>query len=243
MFYGGIVKTVLISGASRGIGYSICKAFVDEGDYIVYGLSRTGDGVSKINELGATGILCDVSKDEDVDSLKEKIKSDGCSVDVLINNAGIAKSSLFMKTKFSDLNDIMNVNFYGGVRLIKCFINEMSKNKYGRIINVSSVLSLMPQVGFSAYTASKAALDGLTKSLALEYASKGITVNSINPGFVKTSMLEVIGDKGDELMMNIPCGYAAEPDDISPLVVFLASDKARYITGESIQINGGLYFS
>jgi 3-oxoacyl-[acyl-carrier protein] reductase len=239
------MKTVLISGASRGIGYSICKAFVEEEkeNYFVYGLSRTVEGVKTINELGATGILCDVSKDEDVDSLKMEIKSKGHSIDILINNAGIAKSSLFVKTRMNDLNDIMNVNFYGSARLIKCFVNDMSKNKCGRIINISSVLSLMPQVGFSAYTSSKAALDGLTKSLALEYASKGITVNSVNPGFVNTSMLEVIGDKGDELKMNIPCGYAAEPDDISPLVLFLASDKARYITGESIQINGGLYFS
>lgn len=101
----------------------------------------------------------------------------------------------------------------------------------------------MPQQGFSSYTASKSALEGVSKVLALEYAKKGITVNCINPGFVETDLLNVIGSKGDILKDKIPCGYAAKPEDISPLVLFLASEKARYITGECIQINGGLYFS
>lgn len=222
---------------------AICKEFVEGGEYHVYGTSTSDKGVDVINRLGAHGVKLDVTSEEECCDLFTQFKSRGVSFDVLVNNAGIANVSLFAKTKRESFDSVFDVNFHGSMRLIKECLNDMSKKRFGRIINISSVLSSMPQHGFSSYTASKSALEGITKVLALEYAKKGITVNCVNPGFVDTDLLKVIGDKGNDLKNKIPCGYAASPEDISPLVFFLASDKAKYITGECIQINGGLYFS
>ncbi len=222
---------------------AICKDFVKDGGYHVYGTSTSDKGVEDINQMGAHGLKLDVVSEEECSCLFTELKNKGVSIDVLVNNAGVANVSLFAKTKRESFDSVFDVNFHGSMRLIKECLRYMSKNRFGRIINVSSVLSVMPQHGFSSYAASKSALEGVTKVLALEYASKGITVNCVNPGFVDTDLLKVIGGKGEDLKSKIPCGYAAEPEDISPLVLFLASEKARYITGECIQINGGLYFS
>lgn len=236
-------KHVLITGANRGIGNAVAKKFLAAG-YCVIATARKLEDVARLKDEGFYSITLDVTNDASIENFFSQLKTDKKIIDILVNNAGISNVSLFSKTSYESWDSIISTNLTSAFKISKKVINSMSKKGFGRIINLSSVLSIMPQKGFATYSASKSGIEGMTRGLALEYAAKGITVNCIAPGFVDTDMLNDLGDKGKEMMeSSIPVGYAAKPDDIAALVLFLASAEARYITGETIHINGGLYFS
>lgn len=235
-------RTVLITGANRGIGHATAKKFLSAG-YNVIATARNENDIKNLKEEGFHSFSLDVCNDESIDDLFSHLKLKNITIDVLVNNAGLSQVSLFSKITNESWNSIINTNLTSIFKISQKVIRSMSKNGFGRIINISSVLSVMPQKGFSHYSTSKAGMEGLTRSLALEYAAKGVTVNCIAPGFVDTDMLDCLGEQGKKMMgSSIPVGYAAHPDDIADLVLFIGSPNSRYITGETININGGLNF-
>jgi 3-oxoacyl-[acyl-carrier protein] reductase len=237
-------RCVLVTGANRGIGLAIAKKFKENDGYTVVATARKDEDIAMLNDLGFTSLRLDVRDDDSIQNLLGKLKESGLRPSILINNAGVARLNLSVKISDSEWDDVLSTNLTSVFKISKLLLSAMARNKFGRIINISSVLGTMPQKGFAHYAASKAAMEGLTRVLALEYASKGVTVNCIAPGFVKTSMLETIGESGVDMMeSSIPVGYAATPEDIASLAYYLAQPEARYITGEVIHINGGLYFN
>lgn len=235
-------KIALITGANRGIGSAIAEKLKMEG-YSIIATARKHDDLIQLTDKGYHAINLDVSIDESIDCFFKTLKKSNIVPDVLVNNAGASQINLLPRVSFDEWNYIINTNLSSVFKITQGLLPGMSRKKFGRVINISSVLGSMPQKGFSHYIASKAGIEGLTRSLALEYASKGVTINCVSPGFVDTDMLSILGENGISIMKsNIPVGYVAEPIDIAELVSFLSSNGARYITGETIHINGGLYF-
>ncbi|MGW9796877.1 SDR family NAD(P)-dependent oxidoreductase [Serratia marcescens] len=237
-------RNVLITGANRGIGLGIANEFLKSRElYNIISTTRNKGELANLKRDGFTPVFLDVSSQTSIDEAEAQLKELNLLPDIIINNAGIANTKLFMQISEKDVEEIFNVNFYGTFRVIRKFIKNMSKNKFGRIINISSVLAGMPQKGFSHYCASKAAIESMTRVISLEYASKGITANCIAPGFVETEILDCLGEEGANMIENkIPVKSISTPADIGAISVFLASEAARHITGETININGGLYF-
>ena len=235
------IKTVLITGATGGLGRSIADEFYEkEFHLILTGLNDAKLDVlrSKFNR-NTKVIQCNLAKASEINDLFDKIKPS--SIDILINNAGITKDNLFLRMKDQDLDEVLNINLKANYNLCKMVIKEMIKKRWGRIINISSAVAKMGNPGQTNYAASKAAIEGFTRSLALEIASRGITVNAIAPGFIKTEILDSIdSSKLEEMAKNIPIGRIGAPEDISKLVSFLASDESSYITGQVLHVNGGL---
>lgn len=235
-------RTVLITGSNRGIGFAIAKLFLSSG-YKVIATTRNEDNLHALRDAGFYPLLLDVSCNNSIEQCFNYIKENNIKIDTLINNAGVSTVSLLSRITNESWDAVINTNLTSVFKISKKAVSSMSKLGFGRIINISSVLSIMPQKGFSHYSATKAGIEGLTRSMALEYASKGVTVNCIAPGFVDTDMLSCLGSKGMAMMAeNIPVGYAAHPDDVAHLALFIASENSRYITGETININGGLNF-
>jgi 3-oxoacyl-[acyl-carrier protein] reductase len=234
-------KTVLITGATGGLGQSIADEFYEK----EFRLILTGTNDAKLDALQSkfirdTKIIkCNLAKTSEINDLFDKIKPN--SIDILINNAGITKDNLFLRMKDQDWDEVLNINLKANYNLCKMVLKEMVKKRWGRIINISSAVAKMGNPGQTNYAASKAAIEGFTRSLALEIASRGITVNAIAPGFIKTEILDSIdSSKLEEMAKNIPIGRIGEPGDISKLVSFLASDESSYITGQVLHVNGGL---
>ena len=235
------IKTVLITGATGGLGRSIADDFYEKKFHLIL----TGTNESKLDALrskfdrNTKVIKCNLTKASEINDLSEKIKPS--SIDILINNAGITKDNLFLRMKDQDWDEVLNINLKANYNLCKMVIKEMVKKRWGRIINISSAVAKMGNPGQTNYAASKAAIEGFTRSLALEIASRGITVNAIAPGFIKTEILDSIDpSKLEEMAKNIPIGRIGEPKDIAKLVSFLASDESSYITGQVLHVNGGL---
>ncbi|MBH3259230.1 SDR family oxidoreductase [Serratia marcescens] len=237
-------RNVLITGANRGIGLGIANEFLKSRElYNIISTTRKKGELANLKRDGFTPVFLDVSSQTSIDEAEAQLKELNLLPDIIINNAGIANTKLFMQISEKDVEEIFNVNFYGTFRVIRKFIKNMSKNKFGRVINISSVLAGMPQKGFAHYCASKAAIESMTRVISLEYASKGITANCIAPGFVETEILDCLGEEGANMIENkIPVKSISTPADIGAISVFLASEAARHITGETININGGLYF-
>ncbi|MEM3550458.1 MAG: 3-oxoacyl-[acyl-carrier-protein] reductase [Candidatus Bathyarchaeia archaeon] len=238
-------KVVVVTGAARGIGSSIALEFAKEGAKVVVNDVIEGiPVVEKIRSMDGASIFfkADVSNVEDVEKLFSQVLEVFGRVDILVNNAGVTRDALIHKMKVEDWDIVMDVNLKGAFLCSKMASEHMMRRSYGRIINISSVVGQMGNVGQSNYASSKAGLIGLTKALALELAPYGITVNAIAPGFTKTEMTRKMPEKiAKRFVERIPLGRMAEPEEIAYLTVFLASDLAKYITGQVIAVNGGLY--
>tara|TARA_B100001540_G_scaffold305361_1_gene316177 strand:- start:74 stop:790 length:717 start_codon:yes stop_codon:yes gene_type:complete len=232
-------RNIFISGASRGIGKSMAKHFA-KSNFNVIGTSRNNfkfdDDLENLLPL-----KLDVTSRNDVKDCFDELKSKNLLPDILINNAGITADQLFLRMSDDDWDDVINTNLTGTFNLTKIFLKNMIKNKFGRIINISSISGLMGNPGQVNYSSSKAALNGFTKSLAKEVGSRNITVNCVAPGFIDTDMTSYIEEnERNEILKKIPLNKFGSPEDISKLVMFLMSDEASYITGQTISIDGGL---
>ena len=232
-------KNIFISGASRGIGKSMAEHFA-KSNFNVVGTSRNNFRFD--NDLeNLFPIKLDVTSRNDVKKCFDELKLKNLLPDILINNAGITADQLFLRMNDDDWDNVINTNLTGTFNLTKIFLKNMIKNKFGRIINISSISGLMGNPGQVNYSSSKAALNGFTKSLAKEVGSRNITVNCVAPGFIDTDMTSYIEDnERNEILKQIPLNKFGVPEDISKLVMFLMSDEASYITGQTISIDGGL---
>lgn len=232
----------VVTGASRGIGQAIAKALV-EANYYVVATATSESGVAAIKDyLGENGTAF-VLNLSDKDSCAEFTKqvNDLGPVAVLVNNAGITKDNLMLRMKDEDWDAVIETNLSGAFRLTKSFLKGMMKQRTGRIINISSVVGSMGNPGQANYCASKAGIEGFTRSLAYEVGSRGITVNAVAPGFIATDMTdELTEDQKNAMLANIPLGRYGEPEEIAKTVAFLSSKDAGYITGQVIGVNGGL---
>ena len=239
-----IDRTALVTGASRGIGKSIAERLVDDGFFVV-GTSTTDSGVENIQGwLGDRGIglMMRVEDSALVEASVQRISERCGDVSVLINNAGITRDSLLVRMKDDEWSDVIETNLAGTFRLCKSVLRSMIKARWGRIVNVGSVVGRMGNPGQTNYAASKAGIEGFTRALAQEVGSRGITANSVAPGFIDTDMTAALGDEQvDNLAATIPLGRIGSPRDVASAVSFLVSEDAGYITGETLNVNGGLY--
>ena len=237
-------KIAFITGISRGIGLEIAKSFVND-DYFVIGTSRSSFRINEeLNSENCMHLLMDVTDREQISSCFDELKKINKIPNVLINNAGITKDQLFMRMKEDDWDDVINSNLTSVFNITKLFIKSMVKDRYGKIINISSVAGLMGNPGQVNYSASKAGLGGFTRALAKEVAARNITVNCIAPGFIETDMTNHFQDEELENILNqIPANKMGNPQQIADLALFLASSKGDYITGQTISVDGGLYMS
>ena len=235
-------KIVLVTGASRGIGLEAAKHFSKEG-YKVIGSSRGDFNLGElIGDESAISVQLDLMSKESIKNLFADLKSDDLLPSVLVNNAGITKDQLFLRMKDEDWDDVIETNLNGLFRVTKAFIKPMVKNKFGRVINISSVAGLMGNSGQVNYSSSKSAIVGFSRSLAKELGSRNITSNVVAPGFIETDMTTFLNnDEKVEVIKNIPMKRFGTVEDVAKCIVFLASDEANYITGQTISVDGGLF--
>ena len=238
-------KNVLVTGAAGGIGSEIVKSMHSLGASIIISGSNEKKLANFSNQFSSPlqYYPADLSKYDDIEQLvNNTLDKFNNKLDILINNAGITKDNLMLRMKDSDWSDVINLNLNSTFYLTKLFLRYMIKNRYGRIINISSVVGSSGNLGQANYSASKAGIEGMSKSIALEVASRNVTINCVAPGFIETEMTKDILAKNEESLKNkIPMGRVGFPDEVASLVSFLASDEAGYITGQTIHINGGLY--
>ncbi len=241
-------KIALVTGGSRGIGRAVCERLAKDGMDVVFSY-RNGSEQAKETEqrcaaygVRVLAVLADVSKSEDCDMLVQKALEFGNGrIDVLVNNAGITKDNLLMRIKDEDLDAVLNVNLKGSFYMMRGVSRIMLKQRSGSIINMSSVVGLMGNAGQVNYAASKAAVIGMTKSLARELASRQIKVNAVAPGMIETDMTGAIPETEKEAMKNtIPFKQMGRPEDIAGVVAFLAGEDSRYITGQVLCVDGGM---
>lgn len=238
-------KTAIVTGGSRGIGAAICKRFAEQGANIALlyagNTQKAEETKAALQEMGvkAEAYQCNVADAEQVAAVCKQIIKDFGGADILVNNAGITKDKLVPMMKVPDFDSVVDTNLKGAFYMIKQLYPVFMKQKSGKIINISSVSGLMGNPGQTNYSASKAGLIGLTKSVAKELASRNVNCNAIAPGFVATDMTENLSEN-NALVDHIPMKRFAQPKDIANLALFLASDQSDYITGEVIRIDGGL---
>mgnify|MGYP001818159477 CR=1 FL=1 len=240
-------KVAIVTGASRGIGRCIALALAAQGAKVVAS-ARNAEAldnlVEEIKQQGgeAAAVVGDVAVDTDASELIDQAVAKYGQVDILVNNAGITRDGLLLRMKNEDWDAVLDTNLKGAFLCIRAAAKVMSKQRSGRIINISSVVGEMGNAGQANYCASKAGLLGLTKSVARELARRNVTVNAITPGFIVTDMTDDMTDKARQAMTEqIPLGRLGEVDDIANAVIFLASDQSSYITGQVLGINGGMY--
>lgn len=239
-------KVALVTGAARGIGRIIALTLAKQGANVVISDVLVEDGESAVQEIQAldrkcTFIKCDVSNSEDVNNLISETIAGFGQIDIFVNNAGITRDTLMIRMKDDDWDKVLDINLKGAFLCTRAVAKVMMKKRTGRIINISSVVGIMGNLGQVNYSASKAGLIGLTKSSAKELAPRGITVNAIAPGFIETEMTQKLAEEVRESYLNaIPLHDFGTPQDVANTVAFLASDEARYITGEVIRVDGGM---
>lgn len=240
-------KVAIVTGASRGIGRAIALALASQGAKVVAS-ARNGEALAELaEEIKAQGgdalaVVGDVALEDDANNLvKQAVEAYG-QVDVFINNAGITRDGLLLRMKNDDWDAVLDTNLKGAFLCTRAVAKVMSKQRSGRIINISSVVGEMGNAGQANYCASKAGLLGLTKSVARELARRNVTVNAITPGFITTEMTEDMTEKAQEAMTEqIPLGRPGSAEDVANAVIFLASDQSAYITGQVLGVNGGMY--
>ena len=242
-------KVALVTGASRGIGRAILERLGRDSLFVI-GTATTEQGAASIEahlkEAGLAGRAFVVRVDDksSVESLLESLKAESLTPLVLINNAGVTRDNLLLRMSDDEWNDVLNTNVSSLFRLCKPLLRGMTRARWGRIVNLSSVVGRMGNPGQSNYVASKAAIEGFTRALAQEVGSRNITVNAVAPGFVATDMTLALTEEQKQAMLSrVPLGRMGNVEEIAHVVAFLASDAAAYITGETIHINGGLYMA
>ncbi len=239
-------KTAFVTGSAQGIGKAIALKLAEAGANIVIGdvnQDKINETVAELKQKGFScmGQVCDVTKPESVESIIKAAQETYGKVDILVNNAGITQDTLFMRMELDKWNRVLEVNLTGAFNTTKALIRDMAKNRFGRVINISSVVGVIGNVGQANYAASKAGMIGFTKSIAKEYAQRNITVNAVAPGFIETGMTHVLSEEvKEEFFRSIPLKRMGTPDDVANAVVFLASDMSAYITGQVIHVDGGM---
>lgn len=240
-------ETAIVTGGSRGIGRAVAVRLAKDGMNLVInyrGNSAAAEETERMcRELGAEVLLVqgDVSRAEDCEKLAAQAKEAFGRVDVLVNNAGITRDGLLARMTEEDFRAVLDVNLVGPWNMMKAVNRIMMKQRYGRIVNLSSVTGLMGNMGQTNYAAAKAGILGMTKSYAREVASRGITVNAVAPGFIDTDMTEAMPEGAkDKIITGIPMGRTGKPEDVAEAVAFLASEQAGYITGEVLRVDGGM---
>ena len=240
-------RVALITGANRGIGFEILKSFAAVG-YTIIGTSRSKEGKAIIdNELGSSdsrgfGSILDVKDKDAIKVLNGQIKDQFGSVSILVNNAGITADNLMIRMSENEWDDVIETNLSSIFRITKEIVRDMMKQRYGRIINIGSVVGLSGNAGQVNYSSAKSAILGFSKSLAKEVASRNITVNTISPGFIDTDMTKKLKEEQKTALIDsIPLGRMGTASELANVVKFIASEEASYVTGENINVNGGLY--
>ena len=240
-------KVAFITGATRGIGRAIALELANEGYNIALNYRTENEALENLKkEISEIGVECypvqgDVSKAEDSERMTKEIIEHFEQIDVLVNNAGITKDNLILRMKEEEFTDVINVNLVGTFNITKNVIKYMTKKRYGKIINLSSVVGISGNAGQSNYAASKAGIIGFTKSIAKELASRNITANAVAPGFIQTDMTNVLKDEIKEAIEGtIPLKRLGTAEDVAKVVKFLASEESSYITGQVINVDGGM---
>ncbi|WP_165312770.1 3-oxoacyl-ACP reductase FabG [Vibrio ziniensis] len=237
-------KVALVTGASRGIGKAIAELFVERGATVI-GTATSESGAEAISAyLGdkGKGFALNVTDVESIESVLKSINDEYGAIDILVNNAGITRDNLLMRMKDDEWSDILDTNLTSIFRMSKAVLRGMMKKRNGRIINVGSVVGTMGNAGQANYAAAKAGVIGFTKSMAREVASRGVTVNTVAPGFIETDMTKALNDEQRAATLaQVPAGRLGDPREIASAVAFLASPEGAYITGETLHVNGGMY--
>lgn len=239
----------LVTGASRGIGKAIAMELATRGITII-GTATTQSGAEQISEYlkvkkaDGVGMELDVSAGESIERLFSNIREKFKEPTILVNNAGITKDNLLMRMKDDEWQSVIDINLGSMFRVTKLCLRAMTKAKWGRVVNISSVVGSSGNPGQTNYAASKAGIEGFTRSLAKEIGSRGITVNSVAPGFIETDMTSTLGgEQVQKLLSQVPLRRLGKPEEIASVVGFLVSEEASYITGETIHVNGGMYMA
>ncbi len=236
-------EVALVTGASRGIGAAIAHAFAEQGLFVI-GTATTASGAEKISASlsgRGRGLIMDIGSPQSVVTAMESLDSEE-SPAILVNNAGITNDNLMLRMSEDEWTRVIDVNVNGLYRVTKAVLRGMLRKRWGRIVNVGSTVGRMGNPGQANYVASKAAVEGFSRSLAIEVASRNITVNTVAPGFIATDMTdELTEDQKSAMLERIPAGRMGEPDDVVGVVCFLVSAEAGYITGQTIQVNGGMF--
>lgn len=242
-------KVALVTGASRGIGQAIALELGRMGATVV-GTATSESGAQKISEylkengIQGSGMVLDVSNDESVTAVVEAIQKESGTPAIVVNNAGITRDNLLMRMKDDEWFDVVNTNLNSLYRLSKAVLRGMTKARWGRIINIGSVVGAMGNAGQTNYAAAKAGLEGFTRALAREVGSRAITVNAVAPGFIDTDMTRELPEAQREALLGqIPLGRLGQAEEIAKVVAFLASEGAAYVTGATVPVNGGMYMS
>ena len=239
-------KNIIVTGASGGIGSSIIKKLNEAGANVL----ASGTRIEKLEQLKSNFknikiLKFDISQTDKIEEFIENATNElGGSLDGIVNNAGVTQDNLAIRMNLDEWQKVININLTSTFLMSKFAIKKMLKNKSGKIINITSVVGHTGNLGQANYTASKAGIVAMSKSLAIEYAKKNININCVSPGFIKTAMTDKIDDKFKEVIVQkIPSGRLGEPDDIANAVLFLSSDQSSYINGETIHVNGGMYMA
>jgi len=240
-------KVALITGASRGIGQAISLTLGKNGATVI-GTATSESGANAIsktfhaNSITGKGFALNVTENDQIEDLMKSISDEFGSIDILVNNAGITRDNLLMRMKDDEWNDIMNTNLASVYKMSKAVLRGMMKKKSGRIISIASVVGAMGNAGQTNYSAAKAGIMGFTKSLAREVGPRGITVNAIAPGFIKTDMTDALPEEQKEFLANqIPLGRLGTVEEIAESVLFLTGESGAYITAQTLHVNGGMY--
>ena len=237
-------KTALVTGATGGIGAAIAKVLHKAGATVAISGTRANVLEELKAELGGERVFvlpCNLSDAAAVEKLVPEAEAAMGGLDILVNNAGITKDGLAMRMKDDDWSSVIDVNLTASFRLARAAMRGMMKKRWGRIVNITSVVGVTGNPGQANYVASKAGVIGLTKSLAQELAARNVTVNAVAPGFIATPMTDVLNDKQKEMILGrVPAGKLGTPDDIAAAVLYLASDEANYVTGQTLHVNGGM---